>query len=163
MAILKSRFHKPKITSNLIRRERIINLLNQFSEKPLVLVSAPAGYGKSTVVSHWLETQQKPYTWLSMDYIFDNFTIFLEYFAEALRSFPQLQNRNIQDFVEASSVLSPQAIAEKVCIYLNENISPGILVLDDYNKIKNDAIHEFINFILSFPPINKQLVIITRL
>ncbi|WP_167606398.1 LuxR C-terminal-related transcriptional regulator [Maribellus sediminis] len=162
MSILKTRFHKPTITSNIIPRNRIVDLLNQNSEKSLILVSAPAGYGKSTAVSQWLELQEKPYAWLSVDHIFNNFTVFLEYFALAISSFRSLDEKKIQDFVESSSVLSPHAIAEKVCNYLSENMGPGIMVLDDYHKIQNPDIHELINYLLNFCPITKQLIVITR-
>ncbi|MCY1719944.1 LuxR C-terminal-related transcriptional regulator [Prolixibacteraceae bacterium Z1-6] len=162
MTILKTRFHKPTITSNIIPRKRIVDLLNQNSEKPLILVSAPAGYGKSTAVSQWLELQEKPYAWLSVDHIFNNFTVFLEYFALALSSFRSLDEQKVQDFVESSSVLSTHAIAEKVCNYLSENMGPGIMVLDDYHKIQNPDIHELINYLLNFCPVTKQLIVITR-
>ncbi|WP_439182749.1 LuxR C-terminal-related transcriptional regulator [Carboxylicivirga taeanensis] len=162
MDILKTRFHRPPIGTKIIFRERIINRLNQCSEKSLILVSAPAGYGKSTVVSQWLEVQDKPYSWLSLDEIFNSFTVFLEYLSIAFARFRPSEDKRIYDFVEASSVLSPQAIAESICNYLSENTDPGILVLDDYSKIKNPDVHELIDNFLINRPVNKQLVIITR-
>jgi len=53
--ILKTKLYRPQLTSELIDRERLIPMMNRAREVPLTLVSAPAGYGKSTLVAQWAE------------------------------------------------------------------------------------------------------------
>ena len=160
--MLKSRFHKPPIASDIIYRERVVNKLNQYAEKSLVLVSAPAGYGKSIMVSQWLESQKKRYSWLSLDKSLNNFTVFMDYFTEALSNLRPTSTNNFKPLVQASAVLSPESIAEKVCNELFTNQDPEILVFDDYYLIDNPLIHQLINYLLKNCPPGKQLVIISR-
>lgn len=66
-ALIQTKLHRPKIPINLVSRPRLIAWLDERRQCPLTLVSAPAGYGKSTLISSWLDTCKYPSAWLSLD------------------------------------------------------------------------------------------------
>ena len=77
--ILRTKLHRPAIGEDLIARPHLLELLQKGRDKPVSLVCAPAGYGKSILVSRWLEECQFPHTWLSLDEEHNNLRIFFLY------------------------------------------------------------------------------------
>ena len=63
----RTKLYRPPVTADYITRDALDASLEQGVELPLTVVSAPAGYGKSTLISHWLETNSYPSAWLSLD------------------------------------------------------------------------------------------------
>lgn len=159
--MLKNRFHRPTITPNIIFRERLVDLINQNSDKSLVLVSAPAGYGKSMAISQWLKSQNRAYSWLSIDTRFNNFTIFIEYFTQALIHLEPSCKEEFKDIVQESALIDAEAIAEKICNSCTGKKQGGILVLDDLHLIINPSIHHLINYLIYNLP-QLRLVILSR-
>ena len=64
--LLRTKFYVPPIRSNQIARPRLIDLINGGLDRALILVSAPAGYGKTTLISRWLKETKIPSAWLSL-------------------------------------------------------------------------------------------------
>ena len=64
---LRTKLHRPPVIGGLVYRKRLHDAMNRGLETPLTLVSAPAGYGKSTLVSHWAESLPEPCAWVSLD------------------------------------------------------------------------------------------------
>jgi LuxR family maltose regulon positive regulatory protein len=88
--LLRTKLHRPPITADLVARPRLHQRLDQRRERPLTLVSAPAGYGKTTLVSSWLETCDWPSAWVSLDEDDNDLFLFLSYFLAALQTmFPE--------------------------------------------------------------------------
>ena len=65
--ILDTKLHQPSIHENHIHRQRLLDRLDQRLQRPLTLVAAPAGYGKTTLVSCWLDAISNPSAWISLD------------------------------------------------------------------------------------------------
>ena len=63
--IIRTKLHRPPVAGDHVCRETLHVRLEEGDHQPLTLVSAPAGYGKSTLVSHWLETREGPSAWRS--------------------------------------------------------------------------------------------------
>ena len=160
--MLKTRFTKPFVTPDIIDRPRIIDILESNSFKPVILVCAPAGYGKSIMVSQWLEKRSRKYAWLALDKNLNNKTIFLEYFIEAIEQIPTLKLVESRKMIGSSQLLTSQALSEQLINELNDLPDHIVLVLDDYHIITNSEIHEFINYLIRFQPKKIQLVISTR-
>jgi LuxR family maltose regulon positive regulatory protein len=74
---LRTKFYRPSLPSDLVDRPRLIDQLNRGLDRPLTLVAAPAGYGKSILVSSWLNTCERPSAWLSLDETVDDLGVFL--------------------------------------------------------------------------------------
>lgn len=130
--------------------------------RTLTLVSAPAGYGKTTLVSEWLREIGLQVAWLSLDESDNDPSRFMAYFIAAIQSVRPGFGESIQAMIQ-----SPQRPTAEVIltIMLNEIGSlPDlfILVLDDYHAINNLAIHQQITFLLEHLPSQMHLVLITR-
>ena len=67
LPIIRTRLHRPPVTGRLVCRERLHERMDLGLQMPLTVVSAPAGYGKSMLVSHWAERCRNPVAWVSLD------------------------------------------------------------------------------------------------
>jgi LuxR family maltose regulon positive regulatory protein len=90
VSIIRTKLHRPPVARDHISREALNDKLDAGSQQPLLLVSAPAGYGKSTAVSHWLEAHEDPSAWLSLDETDCDLRTFLSYVVAAVQTiFPE--------------------------------------------------------------------------
>ena len=179
--LLRTKLYLPPLRPNLVPRPRLIDRLNQglhFGHK-LTLISAPAGFGKTTLVTEWLANTEKDaggtsqirnpqsaiakqVAWLSLDEGDNDLTRFLTYVITALQT-------AVPEIGEGALALlhaSPQAPAQAVLTTLINDITAvpnnTILVLDDYHLINTSDVDEALIFILDNLPPNIHLVIATR-
>ncbi|MDH3566602.1 MAG: hypothetical protein OEM61_04500, partial [Desulfobacteraceae bacterium] len=90
LPLIRTKFHRSPVPADHVHRPELLDLLEKDRRRPLVLVSAPAGYGKSTLVSCWLEGCQRPSAWLSLDKSDNDLRQFLSYFVAAVQTiFPE--------------------------------------------------------------------------
>src|SRR5215208_1676425 len=85
-AILATKLYIPPPPPKVVSRPRLIERLNEGLQRKLTLISAPAGFGKTTLVSEWLATCARPAAWLSLDEGDNDLTRFLTYFVTALQT-----------------------------------------------------------------------------
>jgi LuxR family maltose regulon positive regulatory protein len=163
-SILQTKLHRPSPPADLVTRTRVLERLEAGRVRPLTLVSAPAGYGKSTLISSWLETcGDWPSAWFSLDEDDGNLRQFLSYFVAAVQSvFPQACEQT-HDLVYAPQLPPLAALVASLSNDLDAIDEPFILVLDDYYRIDaaspvNDLLHQ----LLAHPPISLHLTIISR-
>ena len=103
LPLIRTKLYRPRITGDLVPRPRLLERLEQRRDRPLTLVVAPAGYGKTTLVASWLATCDCPSAWLSLDEDDNDFALFLSYFSAAVQTmFP--------DALEETSALLQAAI-----------------------------------------------------
>ena len=84
--LLKTRFYIPPLRKQSVVRQALIDKLKQSSGGQLVVVSAPAGYGKTTLVSQWLHTNPHTFAWLAIDHSQSSPALFWEYVIGALQN-----------------------------------------------------------------------------
>jgi LuxR family maltose regulon positive regulatory protein len=84
--ILRTKLYRPPVPRDYVHRPRLLEYLDQRRERPLTLVSAPAGHGKSVLISCWLETCDIPIAWLSLDEHDTDLRQFLFYFLAAIQT-----------------------------------------------------------------------------
>ena len=84
--LIRTKFFIPRLTGDHILRESLVRKMEAIRDYNLTLVSAPAGYGKSTLIASWLKQQSIPATWLSLDKEDNDFFVFLRYFIGAIRN-----------------------------------------------------------------------------
>ena len=88
--ILRTKLHRPPVTGDLVCRHRLHERMDLGLQTPLTVVSAPAGYGKSMLVSHWAESLDHPCAWVSLDRTDSELEQFLAYFLAAVETvFPE--------------------------------------------------------------------------
>jgi len=130
--------------------------------QPLTLVSAPPGYGKSTMISSWLESVDCQYAWLSLDENDNELGGFLRYFLAAIQTiFPNAMSET-RALLEATPLPPISAIANNLINELDQIKQRFILVLDDYHLIRAQNIHNLLNEMMLYPPRNLHLVLATR-
>ena len=165
--LLQTKLHVPPIRSELVSRPRLIERLNSGRAGKLALISAPAGFGKTTLVAEWVRGLRQAeaadrVAWLSLDEDDNDLARFLVYVVAALRAVEAGAGKGM-----LSRLRSPQPPpAEDVLTVLINEMSamPGrmILVLDDYHLIEAPAIHQALAFLLEHLPQQMCLVIATR-
>jgi len=166
--ILVTKLFSPATRPELVPRPRLIERLNGCINCKLTLVSAPAGFGKTTLVAEWLQTisndSKSHIAWLSLDEGDNDPARFLTYFIAALNQIDDLDK-----FGEGSlSMLqSPQPPPTETVLtpLINEIAAmPNriVFVLDDYHLIETQPVHEALGFLLENMPPQMHLVIATR-
>jgi len=166
-SILATKLYIPPARPELVSRPRLIKRLNAGLHRKLTLISAPAGFGKTTLVSEWAHsrggvTAPLRVAWLSLDESDNDPTRFLTYFIAALQTI----DANLA-IGALSSLQSPQPPPTEVVLTSLINdiaaIPDGIvLVLDDYHLIEARPIHDALTFLLRRLPPQMHLVIATR-
>jgi LuxR family maltose regulon positive regulatory protein len=160
--LLASKLFVPQLRPNRVPRPRLVTRLSQGLADKLTLVSAPAGFGKTTLISEWLQQVDRPFTWLSLDQGDNEPTRFLSYLGAALGRIYDDWSQLVEKALRAPQPPAPQTV---VAVLINE-ISASelglILALDDYHAISNPTIHETLIFLLDHLPPMMHLVIVTR-
>jgi LuxR family maltose regulon positive regulatory protein len=160
--LLKTKFYVPLIRSIQVARPRLIDLINGGLERALILVSAPAGYGKTTLVSSWLKETKIPSAWLSLDSGDNDPNRFLQYLLAALLPIaPGIEN----DLLGMLRGIQPAQFENLINQLANELTSvsdPFVLVLDDFHVIQSEAVLKILSYLLEHLPDQMHLVILTR-
>jgi len=162
--ILASKISIPPLHSSLVARQRLVDFLNQglSSKRRLSLVSAPAGFGKTTLVIDWLRHTGCPVAWLSLEEADNDLPRFLAYLGAAFQQADEEVGAGL-----CSALQTPQlpAVEKMLTGLLNEIASrpdPLILVLDDYHVLTEASILNGIRYLLDHQPAQLQLVLTTR-
>ncbi|UCD97816.1 MAG: hypothetical protein JSV42_12715, partial [Chloroflexota bacterium] len=160
--ILKTKLYIPRKRSNLVPRPQLVERINNGLEKKLTLISAPAGFGKTTLLSEWIPKSPRAVTWLFLDEGDNNPTRFWAYFITALQGLhPDL---GASAFAQIQSPQAPpiKSILTELINELTTFSIPVASVLDDYHFIDSPPIHEALSFLIDHLPANLHLVITTR-
>ena len=156
--IMLTKLQIPSLRSSFVPRQRLITRLNPGSETRLTLVSAPAGYGKTTLVAEWLRSIPTKSAWLSLDESDNDPRRFLTCLFGALRQI----DAAIGGAAEAMLQSPQQPPGDVILTALVNEIAavpqPFILILDDYHVIHSPPIYQQLNFLLEYKPPQMHLV-----
>jgi len=162
-SLLRIKLRRPRPPRALVSRQKLIDKLNKGLTRPLTMISAPAGYGKSALMSSWLEAAGCPSAWLSLDERDNNLRTFGAYLLGAIRTlFPEV-GQETQSMLQSKHLPTPHAIAHSLIKDLDCFDAPFILALDDYHFIHEPALHKIIVEFLRYPPRFMHLAIATRM
>ena len=161
--VLITKFHRPQVPAQAILRPRLMKQFTGWQQRPFTLVSAPAGYGKSTAVCQWLEAEMCPTAWLSLDKEDDDLHGFLTYLVAAIRQlFPDSLQTSWR-MLKAPTLPPIDALIRSLINDLDHCPERFVLALDDYHNITATAIHDLIGELLRHPPLPLHLMLITRM
>ncbi|MEM7798418.1 MAG: LuxR C-terminal-related transcriptional regulator [Chloroflexota bacterium] len=160
--LLETKLFIPRPRPNLVPGERLIERLSAGIRGKATLVSAPPGFGKTTLVSKWLAGCDRPAAWLSLDASDSDLTHFFTYLVAAIQKIAPDFGADLQAALHAPNPVPPYSLA---IVLLNNLVAlpdPSIIVLDDYHVIKNKDVRELLAFILEHLPPSIHLIITTR-
>ncbi|AAU38679.1 MULTISPECIES: HTH-type transcriptional regulator MalT [Basfia] len=143
---------------NSVPRTRLIQELDKSAFYPVVLINAPAGYGKTTLVSQWIE-DKKNVGWYGLDEGDNNSDRFAVYFSAALHS---AINEEVDVLLEENRKANLLALFNQLLIKASGFPQHFYLVIDDYHLIENDEIHEALKYWIRHQPANMTLILISR-
>ncbi|MEM7539503.1 MAG: LuxR C-terminal-related transcriptional regulator [Chloroflexota bacterium] len=163
MPILQTKFFVPSCPDGLISRPRLLQQIRL--DKRLTLVSAPAGFGKTTFIAQWMAgvydgVYDGLRCWLSLEAADNDMTRFFSYLISAL------QTAHTQIGVGVLSNLKNGLVPDSILTMIINDIiqidAQIVLVLDDYHAIENEQIHQAMTFLLEHLPPNLHLILVTR-
>lgn len=160
--MLATKLYIPPARTNLVRRPRLIERLNAGLHHKLTLIAAPAGFGKTTLVSAWLASCGRRVAWLSLDEGDSDSTRFLTYLVAALQTIAPTIGAGVLGVLQSAQPPPPEAILTAL---LNDIVvvpDAFILVLDDYHLIDAQPVDRALTFLLEHMPPQLHLVITTR-
>lgn len=162
--LLKTKIHVPKPRPAIVRRTRLLECLDEglFMGKPFSLISAPAGYGKTTLVTNWLEQVDRAKAWLSLDENDNDPVRFFSYIIAALQTVDSKMGQESAKLLTGSGMLPAQTLVVNLLNEILATSEPFILVLDDFHVIKNEHIFKTVQALLDHHSHFLHLVIITR-
>jgi len=162
VSILSTKIYTPTPRKGIISRRKLIDQLNTGKESKLILVSAPAGYGKTTLLAEWIEQRSFQVGWVSLDEQDNELKRFFCHIIASLRSAEIQINENIiTDLIDQC----PETITDLLSNLIDQVTATSqsvYLVLDDYHNINNPETHQAITFLLENIPQNIHLIIATR-
>lgn len=163
-SLLSTKIQIPPLPARIVQRRRLSDALDR-SIQPnccLTLISAPAGYGKTTLLSAWAQKRDPSTAWLTLDESDNDPVRFMSYLLAALQEkYPALE---LPTPLEGQ--LSQGDIRDDLLIPLlnqmSRSPSPTCLILDDYHMIRNQNIHDSLGYLLENLPPQAHILIATR-
>ncbi len=143
-------------------RARLLDRLEQARDARLILVSGPAGYGKTTLLSQWLNNTKQRAAWLSLDPADSEPTRFLRYLIAALQTVLPDVGKSAQALLNAGQLPPPESLLTLVINDLSAVSDPLLLVLDDYHVVDSPSVHTQLAFLVDHMPSSMRLIIATR-
>jgi LuxR family maltose regulon positive regulatory protein len=164
--LLATKLYIPRARPDFVRRARLLERLDEGLTRKLTLISAPAGFGKTTVVSTWIDGLRDRHgehvAWLSLDPADQEPARFLSYLVAALQTVAPAVGQGVSAALQSPQ---PPPVESMLTALLNE-LAPLphdlILVLDDYHVVDAQAIDQALTFVLEHMPPHMHLVITTR-
>ena len=161
--LLRTKLQRPPIVGDHIHRTHLLDRLNQRRLRPLTLVAAPAGYGKSTLVSCWLEACNIPSAWFSLDESDNELHLFLSYLVAAVQTVSASAGKQMELILNGPELPHTSILTGIFINELDQIKQNFILTLDDYHVISNNDIHELVVEMLKHPPRAMHLVLASRI
>jgi len=162
---IRTKLSPPRLSRKVIRREMAMQFLGNGAARPLTLVKAPAGFGKTTLLTEWREVlmgERKTVAWLTLDGEDNDPTHFVEYLFRTLSEALGTLMQGGQDYQVAGEILSAKVILAALINALDRIDREVTLILDDYETIVSAEVHDLLAFLLLHIPQNLHLVVATR-
>lgn len=137
LPIIKTKLVPPKNTAHTVIRTRLFNRLSEAANRRLTVISAGGGWGKSVLLTSFLESCKTPYVWYSLDHNDKDPVLFLSHIEEGIRSrFDRAGEKTLKAIESAGEAVSWQFIASTLFNEILDSLTGRfLLVLDDYHSI----------------------------
>jgi LuxR family maltose regulon positive regulatory protein len=160
--MLLTKLHIPPAGNNIVHRSVLHEKLNSGLGRKLILISAPAGFGKTTVVSDWIDQSKIPAAWFSLDNGDNDPVDFLSFIISGIQSIHPEFGQSALKLLNSPNRPSAESI---ISLLINEILGINqnfLLVLDDFHLINSNEVLELVAYLLEHIPGNIHIVILTR-
>jgi len=161
-SLLRTKLHRPRIGGSHFHRQHLLDRLDQDVQRSLTLVSAPAGYGKSTLLSCWIEASGIPSAWVSLDEKDNDPRLFTAYLLGAVQSLFPGSVQHTEALLNIPNLPPVTILAHSLINELDGIDGRFVLVLDDYHNIRAKEVHRLVGELLHHPSPAVHLVLSTR-
>src|SRR5712692_5603105 len=161
-SILATKLYLPRLRPNVVSRPRLLERLNEGLHRKLTLIAAPAGFGKTTLVSAWVAFIERPTAWLSLDEGENDPTRFLTYLVAALQTIAATIGEGVLGVLQSPQPPPPEAILTALLNDITTISDQFVLVFDDYHVIDAKPVDHALTFLLDHLPPHMHMVIATR-
>ena len=147
--LIRTNLEKPYARPDVTRRPRLMEALAAGLDKRLIMVVAPAGYGKTTLLAQWLHEAGLKAAWLSLDSERHDFTTFLAYFVAAIQSIDPRLGKRVQSLTKGAQMPPVTKLVGMLINELSELPRNAVFVLEDYHLVHDREVHELISALVS--------------
>ncbi len=160
--LIETKLHQPQTPHSTVERSRLFDRLDELRRCRTVLISAGAGFGKSTLAAQWLEHRSVRHAWPSLDSLDNDPERFSKYFVSALQKvLPDSLNRTAA-LLGARMRPSWSYFVETLVSELSQPAEPSVVVLDDYHLVANKEVDTLLERVVENLPDSLRLIILTR-
>lgn len=160
--VLETKLHPPQIYTNTLLRPRLFQLMDAYQSYRLIVVSAPVGYGKSTLMTMWEKRTATAVAWVSLDDMDNDVSRFWSTLVESVKAVTTNALRRSTSVLHLGGKLALDALTTALISDLREHEQDITIILDDYHIIKNNSIHRSVDYFIKHLPHHVRLVLISR-
>jgi len=160
--ILATKLYIPPLRPHVVSRPRLLERLNEGLHHNLILISAPAGFGKTTLISEWVEGIERPAAWLSLDEGDNDPARFLMYLVAALQTLAASIGEGVLGVLQSPQPPPTEAILTALLNDITTIRDHFVLVLDDYHVLAAQPVDRALTYLVEHLPPHMHLVIATR-
>jgi LuxR family maltose regulon positive regulatory protein len=160
--LLLTKLCPPPVREKRVARTRLLEKLDASLNQKLTLVCAPAGYGKTTLLSQWIKRRNIPAGWITLDNYDNDLAQFQRYFLAAIQNIDPAVGALIPEMLQPSQPLPGAAAWTALVNDLAASQKEFVLILDDYHEVEAQAVHDALEYIIEHMPGNLHLVLASR-
>ncbi len=160
--MLLTKIHIPSPGKNLVQREILNSKLNQSLKSKLTLISAPAGFGKTTLLSEWINNEKIPTAWFSLNKGDNDPVDFLSYIILGIQGIKTEFGKSALELLKSPNTPNTELIINLLINEIIEIKEDYLLVFDDFHLINNAKIIQLVGYLIDNIPNNTHVVILTR-
>ncbi len=161
--LLRTKLFVVRPKPDLVPRERLLRLLDGIPYRKLILLSASAGFGKTTLIGAWIASRSYPTAWYSLDRGDNETARFFTYLIAALQTVHPAVGESARQALTLAPLPPIESLVSSIINDIASLSDSFLLVLEDYHVIENDAIHEALMFLLDHAPPQLHVAVTTRI
>ncbi|MBL1197400.1 MAG: hypothetical protein HND51_23915 [Chloroflexi bacterium] len=162
LPLIKTKLMPPRPRAKGLSRLDLVHKLNAGVQGKLTTLTAPAGFGKSSLLAEWIQESAWPVCWLSLDEHDNSAGIFLNYLISGLQGYKENIGASLLETLDAPEPPNPQMIVRLLVNDLAELQEDIVVVLDDFHLIDNPVLLDAIDFLIEHAPPQAHFCISSR-
>lgn len=156
------RFQIPPVAAKRLQRPELMERLQNGVSLPVTILSAPPGYGKTTILAQWAEEAKQKIGWITLDRYDNDPAVFLEHFVRAMQSIQPGIGKAVFSMLQADKKPKMEDVLKKLLDDVALVLSDFVIVLDDYHLITSRPVHAMMTYLLTYLPPQMHVVVVSQ-